>query len=424
MNLIKSVRLALLIVIISFISLYIAVNLQEDEYLFIKLLVIVLMFCIFYFYKKITVANSLLLLILFYIKPASYMLYTGFIIVVISFIVEQFLAKNRLIHFPYKNLILLILILSFIPVFKASILIEGIHLYFSVVFLPILIMLIIVNSDFNLSHIISFLKLLVYIATFVALFGIVIAIRMPSERIGSFWNSAMTINAFYLMTFFISIGLSMHYTNNKMKTIFVLCSIIIGLGMLFTYTRMAILALAFGLIVLSFMIVKFRKYAFFTILLIPLFIPSSFQQRLSLGIMNDPSILLRFYAWNKSIMLIKDNFLWGIGFNTWANIYQNMIPHRILYIEHPHNIILRYLLEFGFFGFVLYFSLVFSIIKKSYIRIREEVQENYILISVFVAVLSVLFACLTDVFISKLSISLLFWILLSFLIILKPSLRN
>ncbi|MCK4653406.1 MAG: O-antigen ligase family protein [Candidatus Cloacimonetes bacterium] len=285
---------------------------------------------------------------------------------------------------------------------------------FLVVFLvPLLFVIIIKNSNFQFNDLLILLRTIVIVAAFVGIVGVIMALINPTLRLGSLWITAMTINGFYLMAFFISLGLIMHNKTQQSRLFYIFISIFILLGMIFTYTRMSLLALGFGLFLLFIKIKKIRKYALYLVIFVPLIIPSSFHQRLSIGVMEDPSIIIRFVAWYNSIDLIKNNFFFGIGFNTWSHIYKKMIPMTWLYAEHPHNIYIRYILELGVFGFTAFF---YIIIKTVFEFLRVINKNDYLLFSLAISILVLLFACLTDVFISRYPIAFIFWLILAIMI--------
>ena len=132
------------------------------------------------------------------------------------------------------------------------------------------------------------------------------------------------------------------------------------LGMLFTYTRMAMLAIVFGLALLVFKYRKIRVWGFIAIALIPLVIPSSMMHRGEMVSMMDISILIRLIAWYKAIFLIAENPIFGIGFSTWKDIYHSMVPVPNLYAQHAHNVYINLLLEIGVIGTLAYMVVIFK----------------------------------------------------------------
>jgi O-antigen ligase len=151
------------------------------------------------------------------------------------------------------------------------------------------------------------MRYLVYVASLVGFLGVIIAITNPTERIGSTWETAMTINAFYVFSFFISLGLAFREKSMIQKYFFYFLSLIILFGMLFTYTRIALLSVFFGAILLAIRLKEVRKFAIVVLLLVMLFIPASMVERAGKNIFEDSSVIIRLFAWVHSFELIKQN---------------------------------------------------------------------------------------------------------------------
>jgi O-antigen ligase len=144
-------------------------------------------------------------------------------------------------------------------------------------------------------------------------------------------------------------------------------------------------------------------------LLVPLIIPSSMMQRMQLVLTSDVSLLIRIVAWYNAFIVIGKNFFLGIGFDSWKHIYLSKVPYQFLYAQHPHNVYLRVIVETGIFGFLAYFGLIASIMIKFYKKCVKPMQSKFDF-AVFVGITAVLFACITDVFIQQIGVSLPFWI--------------
>ena len=379
----------------------------------LKLVLLISFFFIFFLFKKFSILNILIFFIILYLKPREITLYGTILFLICFFIFELQLSNKSKIKIPFFYSFLILFCTSTISLIKAYNIGEGISMFFIVFLVPLVFVIILQNSNFQFNDLLILLRTIAIVAAIVGIVGIILALINPMLRIGSLWITAMTINGFYLMAFFISLGLSMHYNSQRLRIFYIIISMFILLGMVFTYTRMSLLALGFGLFLMIIKFKKMRKYALGLIIFVPLIIPSSLHQRLSLGVMEDPSIIIRFVAWYNSIDLIKNNFFFGIGFNTWAHIYKKMIPMTWLYAEHPHNIYIRYILELGVLGFITYF---YIIIKTVWKFLQSSGKNKYLFFSLCVAILVTLFACLTDVFISRYSIAFIFWLIIAIMI--------
>jgi len=404
------------IFLILMLSVFIADKTQTIDYsTIIKILMVLSVFILYFIFNEITVLGLLIPFTFVYLRPANYLFYFSVILIFMVFILIRIRQRNFKLTLPYFSLFSIVFFFGIVATFKATILSEGIHNFFTVILTPIILITVICNSDFSYKDMIKYLKYLVFVAAIVGFIGIIIARINPTDRIGSTWNTAMTINAFYVFTFFTSIGLAFREKQFNQKVIFYSCSLIILFGMLFTYTRIALLSVAFGGLLLAVRLKEVRKYAIFMFLLIIVFIPSSMVERAGKNIFEDPSIIIRFLAWIHSYDLFLEHPVFGIGFDTWKNTYGNFVPMEWLNAEHPHNVFIKILLELGLFGMIAYLSIIFSIIWKFFKRIKNAMNYEFHY-AIFIAILAVLFSCLTDVFITKISIAVFFWVMLAFML--------
>ncbi len=404
------------LILILLLSVFIADKAQTIDYSTIaKILVVLVVFIVYFIFNEITVLGLLVPFTFIYLRPANYLFYFSVILIFMVFIIIRIWQRNFKLILPYFSLFTIVSFFGLIATYKASVLLEGIHNFFTVILTPIILITVIYNSDFSYKDMIKYLKYLVFAATIVGFIGIIIAIINPTDRIGSTWNTAMTINAFYIFTFFTSLGLAFREKNTNKKALFYCCSLIILFGMLFTYTRIALLSVTFGGFLLAVRFKEIRKYAIVMLLLMVVFIPSSMVERAGKNIFEDPSIIIRFFAWIHSYDLFKQNPFFGIGFDTWKNTYGDVIPIYWLYAEHPHNAFIKLLLELGIIGMISYFTIIFNIIWNYYKKIRNAINYEFHY-AILIATLAVLFSCLTDVFIVKIKITVFFWIILAFML--------
>jgi len=410
----KSISRVLLVIIICLITLFLSSKINTvNPKILIGFLLIISFVILFFIIKPIKISNVLLLSCFFFIKPFYSTIYFIIIIMILTSFIDN-KHSNKQATFPYLIFFLILIISTIIGLSKSYVFSEGLFYSSTSTLIPLILMIIISNADIDHNDIQKILKAFVIIAFIVAFVGIIIAIKNPDARIGSLWITAMTINAFYLIGFFISLALSFDAKTITQKLLYLFFAVIIFLGILATYTRMALLAAVFGIVLMVLRIKQFRKYSLFLVMLIPLVIPASLHERLSMNISEDLSMIYRFIAWFRSIKLIQDNFWFGIGINNFMHIYPRYVPSDSMILIHPHNIILRYWLELGFFGLISYFAIIISIIYKFFKHLKKN-NERYLYQAMLISILVILFACITDVFISQLYIALIFWMILAFM---------
>jgi len=368
------------------------------------------------------VYTTLLFITLFWISPNINAFYIVLVLLLLSSLFELYFSPTKKRSLPYPIIISLLLFAGSQALLRAYSIPNGVLPFITTCVVPLLLLFIVSNSSIAYKEVISFIKILVIVTAFVAFYGIIIALLNPNDRLGSFWITAMTINGFYIISFFLSLFLYFSESHYKKESDFVwlLTAGIIFLGMVYTYTRISLLAIPFGLFLLMCRIKQARKFGLIALLLIPVIIPTSMVSRVQVGFTSDVSIYIRLYAWYNAFFVIKKHFFFGIGFNTWAHWYRYVVPVNVLYAEHPHNTFIRCLVEMGFFGFMAYFSLIFVILRKFWIWLKDH-ENGKALYVLLIAPIAVLFAGLTDVFIIQFPISLMFWTILALLYKLSTS---
>lgn len=360
---------------------------------------------------KPSVFTTLLFIAVYSLKPNLFGFYLSLVFLILVFLVELVFKEKPAIIIPYPVLIFTLLVAGIQAMANARNFSDGFEYFSTTILVPFVAILATANSNSSESDLESWSRFIIVIAVVLGFIGIIISVLNPLSRIGSLWVTAMTINGFYLMAFFFTIGLMLISRKLFSKYILLFFAGIIFLGMLYTYTRITLAAVAFGFFLLLLKIKDLRKVFFLFVFLTPLLIPSSMLLRIQNGLTSDVSMLIRIVAWYHAIAQIEKNFLWGIGFNTWEHIYSSWVPYMVLYTKHPHNVYLRVMVEMGIFGFLAYFGLIASILHKFYRNCIMRNQSKFDF-AVFIAVVAVLFACITDVFIQQVGVSLPFWITL------------
>jgi len=92
-----------------------------------------------------------------------------------------------------------------------------------------------------------------------------------------------------------------------------------------------------------------------------------------------------------------------------------MIPLPELYAQHAHNVYINLLVGFGLFGTVAYLAIIFRSLRSYYQRAVRP-SGDIVAYCLWTGMLSLMFACLTDIFIQQYQISLLFWITLALMV--------
>lgn len=410
----KYLPVFLLMTGLGLLSLWIGINAQQVSLKMVTVFSIMLItYLVSISIYEISVYNLFMIYSTILLFPVAPVLIFVSIALFLLGTLEIFNKKKLNIFIPYNLFLLTLFIAGTQAYIRSKTNEDSLQFYYTTILIPILAILIVYNSDLTKEKIKKIVRYNVYIAGFIGLFGVIIALLNPNDRIGSTWQTAMTINGYYIINFFGGLAFLLSDKGKKRKLIMLVLSILIFLGMVFTYTRIALLAVFFGLGLIALKEKRFRKYLILMLVLVPLVIPASMSERVTEGVQGDTSTFIRFLAWYNSFLLIKSHPFIGIGFRTFARVSKTMIPVDFLYAEHSHNLYIHIMLETGLFGFLAYFGLIFSGILSFYNKVVRKSKDNFYFIFA-VSLLSIMFAGLTDIFIARLNISLFFWVYFAF----------
>lgn len=358
-------------------------------------------------FKPISLHGSLLLISLAFIKPLDPSIYMMLLLFIFLLLAELLQKQQLSLDVPYPTAFILLLgfgIYAMLRIQNPS----GYRMFFTTIIVPIITLTLCQNARITQESLLIWMKSIIGIGAFVGAYGVFISIQNPFARIGSFWGTAMTINGFYTVAFFFAITLFFRCKEQLHKAIYAVAALLILLGMLYTYTRMAILAVAFGMFLLMIRIRAMRYVGIALLALIPLIIPSSMASRIEVGFGTDVSLIIRGIVWYLSALQIYQNPLTGMGFGVWTEWYPSIIPIRYLYAEHSHNVYLNLMVEIGIIGGLAYFYIIFKSLHGYWKRMISD-NGDILHYGVWVSLMALLFACITDIFIQQHMVSILFW---------------
>lgn len=143
----------------------------------------------------------------------------------------------------------------------------------------------------------------------------------------------------------------------------------------------------------------------------------------------DWSSVGRIEIWTNTLKFIPEYYLFGMGFESFRDIYPIYFPQRFIKAEHPHNLYVRWLLEFGIFGAAAYFALIFGVLRRSLRHIpkkniTEWLREERILFGISVGVTSAMIAALVDSYFHHVVLAIFLWMNLALQLILVRRIRE
>lgn len=387
-------------------------------------------------YKSINYILLMSFIILYPILP-SYGLYNSDIIIyllilinLISFIVIKEYRINvlNIIKSIYKDKIFLSLILINASMYFSTIIASNKKVAFTnsirfslYLFIFYLISYTIDNKK-NIAIITNTFLTIATLSSLVSIYQIVKLISIgeklnDTNRVSSFLENSNNLGAYSLLAFFLVLMLIINSKKKSTKLFYALCSMLLLINIIFSQSRNALIGLIIGVLIIAILYDKRFIISSFIFTVFLIIIPQSRARIFQIFDLSQNSS--RFKIWETTKLMIKDNSLFGIGYENFQYqypIYVNKDPNSLLVSEnyialHPHNIFLKFQVELGILGSIfLVIFLVFTIyaIMKLIKRCDNKYISN-ISIGILTGFISINFMNLIDNFYSapKVLISML-----------------
>jgi len=196
-------------------------------------------------------------------------------------------------------------------------------------------------------------------------------------RISGIWLNTNIVAIFYMFVFLFN--LSGVINTNKYRLFRFVALFFSMFGIYLTQTRGVWLATIVAIIIY---IIKRPKVILPAIIIIGIFIAAFSSTILAkfssvTNFTTDLSTIGRLQAWFATIMLIKDNFLFGYGFEAFVYHQLDVVDIFFVFVPHSHNTFLRGIFEMGFIGFVMYFFFYFKALFYSFKSLSKEYKEDF-----------------------------------------------
>lgn len=297
---------------------------------------------------------------------------------------------------------------------------------------------VIVNTIKNKKDLNTLLTVIVFAATFTALYGIfqyklkIKAFEFWTDtkvnpgivtRVFSFFENPNVLAEYLIMIIPIAIALFWNSKRSYKKILFLFCTIVLIGGLGLTYSRGGWVGFIFGIFVFILLV---EKKLFIPLILLVLFIipllPSTILDRfVSILDYTDSSNSSRFGIWAVAFKIIKDNWAAGVGLgsNPFMHAYKHYTEGSYAYY-HAHNTYIATTVEMGLAGLITLLTLLLVIYKYSIRKLLNE--ENRWLEITIGGILSGLSAVLVhslvdDLFFMPKTI-ITFWTLVSFILVI------
>lgn len=302
------------------------------------------------------------------------------------FLLNKYNENKIALTIPSFLIWFLILMWGLFITLKSPSIKEGIFYYTGTIFVPFLIFIIFCNIKISKSFLRIFFNLLIIsgvLISLVMLYIYYISGFDPKLRLTAIWLDYNILSAYLMILFMFNISFIINKEKDEKLLLYIVSIIFLLLGIFLTQTRGVWLA-----IVITTFIFFIRKpkiiipSIIFIGVIIFLFFSTIQYKFLTVKYFgSDYSSLGRLQAWISTLILIKDNFLFGYGFDSYIYLRDQVFPFYFVDVLHSHNTYLRTILEMGFIGFVLYFYFIFSafiyLIRPKKIKFYSEYKKFF-----------------------------------------------
>ena len=221
--------------------------------------------------------------------------------------------------------------------------------------------------------------------------------------------------AFLGVLFFIIIGFLGHIKKFWQKLFLCSAFLLVSINIIFTFSRGSWLSLLSVCLFLTIFAKDKKKKIFFLLFLIGfvgviLSIPSLKERFLTIARWGGGSG--RFGLWKISLRIFGKSPLFGNGLGLFMDHFSK---YNNLFVQYVHNCYLQILAETGLLGFVSFIWFLGEIIFRGYKRLRE--KPDSLLFGLFFGLIVFLIHSFFDTQLFSVRLSLLFWLLASFVTI-------
>ncbi|MCF7810642.1 O-antigen ligase family protein [bacterium] len=353
----------------------------------------------------------------------------------LSFITWQVFRGELSFKMPYP-LLLTVIVLTGINGLMKSVDFEAGRFYFEfTLVLPLLVFIIFYNLNFKTNDIRKQLLVLAIVASIIGLLSFARYLSTHQVRVIMFWGKTQQNAGAALLSMFVPFVLvSMIDSRGRLKMWFYL-SLLLGLigGVLVSQTRGVLFS-----IILTVIYIAWRDRRVLKIM-IPVFIvgfvalPTLVLYRMlmlfGVGAEVDWSSVGRIQIWWNSMRMMPDYFLFGMGFDSFRQIYITRFPIAFIEAVHPHNIILRWIFEYGVFGMIAIVLVISKIWLKAHRTVVVSTNDKWsdnsrLLLTINASVLSIVFAGMFDCFLTDIRIVLVTWLFMAYQLVLSNRIAN
>jgi len=193
------------------------------------------------------------------------------------------------------------------------------------------------------------------------------------------------------------------------------------LAIFFTQSMGAMLAIVGAVLFFGLLFRRTRKISFLVIIVVGLFLwLSPLKEPFKEEVMFQGfSGQLRVSMWGETIEMLSDHPLWGAGLSAYQEVVK---PYHILawaeIYPYPHNIVLNFWSEIGFFGLVAFLWLLLLFWRAGFELLKQRTGEDLWLVETILAsMLIMLIQGLVDAPYFKNDLAVFFWLLMGMMVV-------
>lgn len=220
-------------------------------------------------------------------------------------------------------------------------------------------------------------------------------------------------------------GVFTKVSSQKIKSSMAILFILFFACLTLTYCRGAILSLA--LVLAFYGIIKNKRLFFMMIvagLIVAVFDTSITERIMSAFNADDSSSQMRMAMWESTVAMIIEHPIFGVGWGSYFMVYPYydfFINNPDVLIVHAHNMYLNIAAEIGLLGFMAFCSILFGAMHMAFSKpqIRESQLLNGLMLGFGLALACIAVNGFTDYVLFNIELSMLFWIINAFIVIIQ-----
>ncbi len=328
--------------------------------------------------KSIDVRSFLFLLPLFFTFDLTYYCSLYIFAVTIMFFVEKMNTGLVNLSIPSLQIWIMLILWGIFQAFSSFDVYQGFYYNFVLILVPFSLFVMFNNLSIDFTFLDKFFRLLFLSGVLIAIYSFYLLWEKGFDmtyRIPSFWRHYNLLSGYLMILLMFNFSFLVNSKFVNRSWLYVASLIIILFGLLATQTRgvwlSTIAAITFYVLRRPKLLLPVAGVVMMILIIFYEAVMDRVQSVIYFGY--DVSSLGRLQAWLASLILIKDNPLFGYGFDAFKYLRDSVFGAYFVVVSHPHNTYLILILELGLIGFVLYFSFF---VRAFYYSIKMRKKDN------------------------------------------------